>query len=157
MVWIPGSGFEVGSAATPFYDGSHFARDGIVCVSLNYRAGAEGFLSLGEGNANRGLLDQVAALQWVQEIIAAFGGDPGKVTVFGESAGGMSVGTLLSMPRAEGLFQRAIAQSGATHYEISAAPRGGSASTWPRSSASKRPEKRSRRSPSNAFSRRSWT
>jgi carboxylesterase type B len=103
------------------YAGSHFARDGIVCVSINYRVGAEGFLYLGEGNANRGLLDQVAALQWVQENIAAFGGNPGNVTIFGESAGGMSVATLLSMPRAQGLFQRAIAQSGATHYEISAA------------------------------------
>jgi carboxylesterase type B len=121
MVWIPGSGFEVGSAAMPFYDGSHFARDGIVCVTINYRVGADGFLYLGESNANRGLLDQIAALQWVQENISAFGGDPDNVTVFGESAGGMSVATLLSMPRAEGLFRRAIAQSGATHYEISAA------------------------------------
>ena len=121
MVWIPGTGFEVGSAATPFFDGSHFARDGIVCVTLNYRVGADGFLYLGDGNANRGLLDQIAALQWVHENIAAFGGNPGNVTIFGESSGGMSVATLLSMPRAEGLFHRAIAQSGATHYEISAA------------------------------------
>lgn len=121
MVWIAGSAFEVGSAATPFYDGSRFARDGVVCVTINYRLGADGFLYLGEGNANRGLLDQIAALRWVQDNIAAFGGDPGNVTIFGESAGGMSVSTLLSMPRAEGLFQRAIAQSGATHYEISAA------------------------------------
>jgi len=121
MVWIPGSAFESGTAAMALYDGSRFARDGIVCVTINYRLGAEGFLYLGEGNANRGLLDQIAALEWVQENISAFGGDPGNVTVFGESAGGMSVATLLSMPRAEGLFQRAIAQSGATHYEISAA------------------------------------
>ena len=121
MVWIPGTGFEVGSAATPFFDGSRFARDGVVCVTINYRVGADGFLDLGEGNANRGLLDQIAALQWVKENIAAFGGDPGQVTVFGESAGGMSVATLLSMPRAAGMFQRAIAQSGATHYEIPAA------------------------------------
>lgn len=121
MVWIPGSAFEVGSAATPFFDGSRFARDGVVCVTINYRVGADGFLDLGEGNANRGLLDQVAALHWVMENVAAFGGDPGQVTVFGESAGGMSVATLLSMPRAAGLFQRAIAQSGATHYEIPAA------------------------------------
>ena len=117
MVWIPGTGFEVGSAA--LFDGSHFARDGVVCVTINYRLGADGFLYLGESNANRGLLDQVAALQWVRENIAAFGGDPDNVTVFGESAGGMSVATLLSMPRAEGLFRRAIAESGATHYEIS--------------------------------------
>ena len=121
MVWIPGGAFETGTGAMPWYDGSRFARDGIVCVTINYRVGAEGFLYLGEGNANRGLLDQIAALQWVRENIAAFGGDPGNVTIFGESAGGMSVGTLLSMPRAEGLFHRAIAQSGAAHHVISAA------------------------------------
>jgi len=112
MVWIPGSMFEYhGTGASPWYDGSRFARDGIVCVTINYRYGAEGFLYLGEGNSNRGLLDQVAA----------FGGDPGNVTIFGESAGAMSVGTLLSMPRAEGLFRRAIAQSGAAHHVFSAA------------------------------------
>src|SRR5205814_9220088 len=106
---------------TAWYDGSHFARDGIVCVTINYRVGVDGFLYLGEGNANLGLLDQIAALAWVQENIAAFGGDPGNVTIFGESAGAMSVGTLLSMPRAEGLFRRAIAQSGAAHQVLSAA------------------------------------
>ena len=122
MVWIPGGMFEYhGTGASPWYDGSRFARDGIVCVTINYRVGAEGFLYLGDGNANLGLLDQVAALEWVQENIAAFGGDPGNVTIFGESAGAMSVGTLLSMPRAEGLFRRAIAQSGAAHHVISAA------------------------------------
>jgi carboxylesterase type B len=89
-------------------------------VTLNYRLGADGFLYLGKDNANRGLLDQIAALQWIQENISAFGGNPDSVTVFGESAGGMSVATMLSMPRAKGLFRRAIAQSGATHYEISA-------------------------------------
>jgi carboxylesterase type B len=122
MVWIPGGAFEFhATGAAPWYDGSHFARDGIVCVTINYRVGAEGFLYLGDGTANRGLLDQVAALEWVRENIAAFGGDPGNVTIFGESAGAMSVGTLLSMPRAEGLFHRAIAQSGAAHHAISAA------------------------------------
>jgi para-nitrobenzyl esterase len=121
MVWIPGGAFEFGTGAAPAYDGSRFARDGIVCVTINYRVGADGFLYLGDGNANLGLLDQVAALEWVQENIAAFGGDPGNVTIFGESAGGMSVGTLLSMTRAEGLFRRAIAQSGAAHQVISAA------------------------------------
>jgi para-nitrobenzyl esterase len=125
MVWIPGSAFQFGTAATTYYDGSHFARDGVVCVSINYRVGPEGFLYLGErdgnGNANRALLDQIAALKWVQENIAAFGGDPGNVTVFGESGGAMSIGILLSMPRAEGLFRRAIAQSGAAHPVISAA------------------------------------
>ena len=120
MVWIPGGEFEHG-VRRPSYDGSHFARDGIVCVTINYRVGADGFLYLGEGTANCGLLDQVAALQWVQENIAAFGGDPGNVTVFGESAGAMSIGSLLSMPRAEGLFRRAIVQSGAAHPVMSAA------------------------------------
>jgi para-nitrobenzyl esterase len=119
MVWIPGGGFESLSGGAA--DGSRFARDGIVCVTINYRVGAEGFLHLADGNTNRGLLDQIAALRWVQENIAAFGGDPDKVTMFGESAGAMSVGTLLSMPRADGLFHRAIAQSGAAHYAISAA------------------------------------
>jgi para-nitrobenzyl esterase len=119
MVWIHGGLFEFGTGAA--YDGSHFARDGIVCVTINYRVGAEGFLYLGEGNANLGLLDQIAALEWVQENIAAFGGDPNNVTIFGESAGAMSIATLLAMPLAEGLFRRAIAQSGAAHHTISAA------------------------------------
>jgi carboxylesterase 2/para-nitrobenzyl esterase len=110
-----------GTGASPWYDGSRFARDSIVCVTINYRVGAEGFLYLGDGIANLGLLDQVAALEWVQENIAAFGGDPGNVTIFGESAGALSVSTLLSMPCAEGLFRRAIAQSGAAHNVISAA------------------------------------
>jgi carboxylesterase type B len=117
MVWIHGGMFEVGSGAS--YDGSRFARDGVVCVTINYRLGVDGFLYLGDGNANLGLLDQVAALAWVRENIAAFGGDPDNVTIFGESAGAMSVGTLLSMPRADGLFRRAIAQSGAAHQVMS--------------------------------------
>jgi carboxylesterase type B len=117
MVWIPGGMFEVGSGAS--YDGSRFARDGVVCVTINYRLGAEGFLYLGDGDANLGLLDQVAALAWVRDNIAAFGGDPDNVTTFGQSAGAMSVGTLLSMPRADGLFRRAIAQSGAAHQMMS--------------------------------------
>ncbi len=113
MVWIQGGAFEISSTAA--YNGSHFARDGVVCVVVNWRVGADGFLYLGDGIANLGLLDQVAALEWVRENIAAFGGDPGTVTVFGESAGAMSIGTLLAMPRAAGLFRRAIAQSGAAH------------------------------------------
>jgi carboxylesterase type B len=121
MVWIAGGGFEFhGTGASPWYDGSRFARDGIVCVTINYRVAADGFLYLGGGNANRGLLDQVAALEWVRDNIAGFGGDPGNVTVFGQSAGAMSIGTLLSMPRAEGLFRRAIVQSGGAHQVISA-------------------------------------
>ncbi|MCU0483043.1 MAG: carboxylesterase/lipase family protein [Chloroflexi bacterium] len=118
MVWIPGGMFEVCSGAT--YDGSRFARDGVVCVTINYRVGPEGFLFLADGAANLGLLDQVAALKWVRENIAAFGGDPATVTIFGESAGAMSVGTLLAMPRAEGLFRRAICQSGAADRVIAA-------------------------------------
>ena len=115
MVWIPGGMFEFhATGATPLYDGTRFARDGVVCVTVGYRVGAEGFLYLGDGIANLGLWDQIAALEWVRENIAAFGGDPGKVTIFGESAGAMSVATLLGMPRAKGLFRRAIVQSGNT-------------------------------------------
>jgi len=122
MVWIHGGAFVNGSGAVGTYDGSHFARDGVVCVTINYRLGVDGFLYFGSdaGDANRGLLDQLAALEWVQENIAAFGGDPNNVTIFGESAGGMSVTTLLSMPRAKGLFRRIIAQSGAGYHVSSA-------------------------------------
>lgn len=118
MVYIPGGMFELGTGAS--YDGSRFARDGIVCVTINYRVGAEGFLYLDDGDANLGLLDQIAALAWMRDNIAAFGGDPDNITIFGESAGAMSVGTLLAIPRAEGLFRRAIAQSGAAHLVNSA-------------------------------------
>ncbi len=117
MVWIQGGAFEFGSTAA--YSGRNFARDGVVCVVINWRVGADGFLALGDGIANMGLLDQVAALEWVRGNIAAFGGDPGNVTVFGESAGAMSIGALLSMPRAEGLFRRAVLQSGAAHHALS--------------------------------------
>lgn len=116
MVWIQGGAFEFGSTAA--YDGTTFARDGVVCVVINWRVGADGFLDLGDGNANAGLLDQVAALEWVRDNIAGFGGDPGNVTVFGQSAGAMSIGVLLATPRAEGLFRRAILQSGAAHHAI---------------------------------------
>jgi para-nitrobenzyl esterase len=119
LVWIHGGAFQNGSGAIPTHDGSRFARDGVVCVSFNYRLGPDGFLYVGEGTANLGLLDQMAALEWVQENIAAFGGDPSKVTIFGESAGGMSATTLLAMPRAAGLFRRVIAQSGAGHHALS--------------------------------------
>src|SRR5712692_9317 len=119
MVWIHGGAFTNGSSAVPDYDGSRFARDGVVCVTINYRLGADGFLWLGDGVANLGLLDQVAALRWVQENIEAFGGDPTRVTIFGESAGAFSVATLMAMPRASGLFQRAVLQSGAGHHVIS--------------------------------------
>ena len=120
MVWIHGGAFANGSNAVPTYDGSNFARDGVVCVSINYRLGVDGFLFLGDGVSNLGLQDQIAALTWVQDNIAAFGGDPTNVTIFGESAGGMSVATLLSLPQTAGLFHRVIAQSGAGHHAISA-------------------------------------
>lgn len=119
MVWIHGGGFEMGSGSSPLYNGTHFAASGVVLVTLNYRLGALGFLELGgvdpayTGSGNVGLLDQIAALEWVRDNIANFGGDPSNVTVFGQSAGAMSVSLLLSMPRARGLFQKAIAQSGA--------------------------------------------
>ncbi len=114
MFFIHGGAFANGSSAVPMYDGHSFARDGVVLVSINYRLGVEGFALLPGAPVNRGLLDQVAALEWVRDNIAAFGGDPANVTVFGESAGAMSVVTLLTMPRAAGLFAKAIAQSGAT-------------------------------------------
>jgi para-nitrobenzyl esterase len=121
LVWIHGGAFVNGSGAVSAYDGSRFARDGVVCVTINYRLGAEGFLLLDGAPANRGLLDQVAALTWVRENIAAFGGDPDAVTIAGESAGAMSVMTLTAMPAARGLFRRAIAQSGGGHHAMSAA------------------------------------
>jgi para-nitrobenzyl esterase len=118
LVWIHGGSFTNGSGSVAEYDGTAFARDGIVCVTLNYRMGAEGFLYLDDGVANLGLLDQLAALQWVQDNIAAFGGDPARVTVAGESAGAMSVVSLLSMPMSQGLFAQAIAQSGAAAHAL---------------------------------------
>ncbi|WP_030165007.1 carboxylesterase/lipase family protein [Spirillospora albida] len=111
MVWIHGGAFRNGSGAVDVYNGRNFARDGAVCVTINYRLGVEGFAHLPGAPANRGLLDQIAALEWVRDNIAAFGGDPSRVTVFGESAGAMSVTTLLSLDL--GLFRRAIPQSGA--------------------------------------------
>ncbi len=118
LVWIHGGSFMYGSGAVPQYDGTAYARDGVVCVTINYRLGADGFLFLDDGVANIALLDQIAALQWVQDNIASFGGDPGRVTIAGESAGAMSVTTLLSMPRAAGLFRRVIAQSGAGQHVL---------------------------------------
>src|SRR5207245_10400580 len=85
MVWIHGGAFLRGSGAMAGYDGSRFARDGVVCVTINYRLGADGFLWLGDGVANLGLLDQVAAIRWVRVNIEAFGGDPARVTFIGES------------------------------------------------------------------------
>lgn len=127
LVWIHGGAFVIGSGSDSLYDGSTFARDGVVTVTINYRLGAAGFHHVGDGvpgTGNFGILDQIAALEWVQENIAAFGGDPNRVTVAGESAGGMSVGTLLGSPLARGLFRRAIPQSGAASNGMSAAGAG---------------------------------
>ncbi|HLU71615.1 MAG TPA: carboxylesterase family protein [Nonomuraea sp.] len=112
MVWIHGGSLRNGSSSVPLYDGHAFARDGVVLVSINYRLGVEGFGVFPDAPDNRGLLDQIAALEWVRDNIAAFGGDPGNVTVFGESAGAICIGALLTHPRAQGLFRRAIMQSG---------------------------------------------
>ncbi|MGW6534626.1 carboxylesterase/lipase family protein [Streptomyces sp. NPDC055051] len=113
LVWIHGGGYVAGSAASPWYDGAAFNRDGVVLVSVGYRLGIEGFLHLEDAPDNRGVRDWIAALTWVRDNIAAFGGDPAKVTVAGQSAGGGAVLTLLSVPSARGLFRGALAVSGA--------------------------------------------
>jgi para-nitrobenzyl esterase len=112
LVWVHGGGFVAGCNASPWYDGSHFARDGVVAVSISYRIGARGFLALRDAPPNRGLLDVIAALEWVRDNIAAFGGDPARVTIAGQSSGGAICSTLLTVPAAAGLFQQAICQSG---------------------------------------------
>ena len=111
MVWIQGGAYAFGTSGRPEYDGAVLAGSGVVLVTFNYRVGLEGFGLVPGTPPNRGLLDQVAALTWVRDTIARFGGDPERVTVFGQSAGGGSVAALLAMPRAAGLFRRAIAQS----------------------------------------------
>ena len=120
MFWIHGGAYLNGSGAAQWFDGTSFATNHrIVVVTVNYRLNALGYLHLADfsphedGSGNCGLLDQIAALEWVRDNIAAFGGDPGNVTVFGESAGAMSTGVILGTPKAEGLFHRAILQSGA--------------------------------------------
>jgi para-nitrobenzyl esterase len=122
MVWLHGGAFQTGTAAGPAYDGARLAqRGGVVVVTLNYRVGALGFLHTGApGCANLGLQDQLAALRFVQVGIGAFGGDPARVTVFGESAGAGSIACLLAMPAARGLFRRAIVQSAAPQGQLSA-------------------------------------
>ncbi|MHA7269665.1 carboxylesterase/lipase family protein [Arthrobacter sp. HLT1-20] len=112
MVWFHGGSLQHGSNALTGYRGGAFARDGVVYVAANYRLGAEGFSVLDGAPLNLGLADQLAALRWVQAEIAAFGGDPGRVTVFGQSAGGNTVAALLAHPQASALFSRAIIQSG---------------------------------------------
>ena len=129
LVWIHGGGFTGGTGATPMYEGASLARRGdAVVVTINYRLGALGFLNLNEvtggrisATGNEGLLDQVKALEWVRDNIAAFGGDPNRVTIFGESAGGMSVGALMAFEPALGLFHRAVPQSGACNTAQSTA------------------------------------
>ena len=111
MVWLYGGRFTTGASDESDCDGSRLAAGGVVVVSLNYRVGAEGFMLIEGTVPNRGLLDQVAALRWVQDNIAGFGGNPGNVAVFGESAGAASVAMLMVMPAAAGLFRRAIAES----------------------------------------------
>jgi para-nitrobenzyl esterase len=112
MVWLHGGAYTIGMSGLPEYDGGRLAREGgVVVVTLNYRVGIEGFALIEGAPANRGLLDQVAALEWVRDNIRAFGGDPDRVTVFGESAGAGSLAALLAMPCARGLFGRAVAQS----------------------------------------------
>ncbi|WP_433664183.1 carboxylesterase family protein [Nocardia sp. CA-128927] len=111
MVWIHGGGWKAGSSSDPAHDGAILARGGVVLVTFNYRVGFEGFGFVPGAPANRGFLDQTAALRWVHDNIAAFGGDPDNVTVFGESGGGLSIAALLSAPGARGLFRRAIVQS----------------------------------------------
>jgi para-nitrobenzyl esterase len=124
MVWIHGGAFVWGAGDTPWYDGTNFALHGdVVIVTINYRLGPFGFLHLADlfgdafaGSGNLGIADQIAALEWVRDCIAAFGGDPKRVTVFGESAGGGSIGTLLGTPAARGLFTGAMPQSGAASW-----------------------------------------
>ena len=112
LVWVQGGGYVIGTSGLPEYDGARLAREnGVVVVTFNYRVGFEGFAQIEGAPANRGLLDQVAALEWVRDNVAAFGGDPERVTVFGQSAGAGSIAALLAMPRASGLFARAVVQS----------------------------------------------
>lgn len=121
MVWIYGGGFAAGATSEPRQDGGNLSKQGVVVVSMNYRLGIFGFFTHPElakesgrdSAGNYGLLDQLAALRWVRNNVAAFGGDPGNVTIFGESAGASSVSALVASPLAKGLFQRAIAESGA--------------------------------------------
>ena len=130
MVWIHGGGFTNGATALPLYGGDRLARRGVVVVTIAYRLGPLGFLahpeltkeSPGHGSGNYGVMDQIAALGWIQRNIAAFGGDPDRVTIFGQSAGAMSVSLLMASPRAARLFHRAIAQSGGVFEPAQLAP-----------------------------------
>jgi para-nitrobenzyl esterase len=111
MVWMPGGAYMWVDASEPWYDGTAFARDDVVLVSVNYRVGVDGFMLVEGGAPNLGIQDQIAALQWVQQNISAFAGDPSRVTLFGESAGAHTAMTLLTLPEARGLFHQVIAES----------------------------------------------
>ncbi len=119
VVFIHGGAFVVGTGDVPLYDGTAFAKKGVVLVSVNYRVGIEGFLKIKDVPTNLGIRDQIAALQWVRDNISGFGGDPENVTIMGESAGGMSVGVLLVSPPAQGLFKKAIMMSGSGQAVLS--------------------------------------
>ena len=132
MVWIYGGGFTGGATSIPLYDGTNLARKGVVLVTIAYRLGPFGFLAhpqltreSGRSSGNYGLLDQIAGLKWVQRNIAAFGGDPHRVTIFGESAGGISVSMLAASPLANGLFQGAISESGGSFGSAKSDDEGG--------------------------------
>jgi len=135
LVWIYGGGFASGGSACPIYDGEAMAKKGIIFVSINYRVGIFGFFAHPEltkespahASGNYGLLDQIAALQWVQRNIASFGGDPEEVTIAGQSAGSMSVNCLVASPLAKGLFNKAIGESGASFTRGNASLKGAEA------------------------------
>ncbi len=130
MVWIHGGGFTTGSGSLPVYKGQRLAAEHkVVVVTINYRLGILGFLHLGlefediyPACTNLGIADQICALEWIRDNIASFGGDPNNVTVFGESAGAMSIGALMGTPGADRTFQRAILQSGAAHFVLDTEP-----------------------------------
>jgi para-nitrobenzyl esterase len=130
IVWIYGGGYRNGSASMPLYSGDRLAHKGVIVVTIAYRVGPLGFLALAEltresphrSSGNYGLMDQIAALEWVQRNIAAFGGDPTRVTIAGQSSGSMSVSALMASPRAKGLFQRAIGESGGLFEPLQLAP-----------------------------------
>jgi len=133
MVWIYGGGFSSGATGAPLYDGSVLARHGVIVVTIAYRVGAFGFMAHPQLSAespvhssgNYGLEDQIAALKWVKANIAAFGGDPERVTLFGESAGAISVSMLAASPETKGLFQRAISESGGSFAPLRTGSEGG--------------------------------
>ncbi len=137
MVFVHGGGFEFGSGASPTYDGTQFAKHGVVLITINYRLGNFGFLALPEldeesPSGNFGLQDQLFALKWVRENIEAFGGDPKNVLVFGESAGAHAIGMLMTSPLAKDTFDKAILESGAWwDSEHGSLNRPGLSDRWP--------------------------